>query len=102
VGSLHLPKEISLHEYRGVAHQLYLLGLDAIVITSAGAGFMQRMARQPICVLASSGTELTAACSKLAVVSALPSADSLNRSALALIHESEIPDVRYEVPRTPR
>jgi predicted Fe-Mo cluster-binding NifX family protein len=72
VERLDLPKELSVHEYHGDDHPLYQLGLDAILTGSAGHGFVQRMARQGIRVLATSETDIPSALDKLATGQPLP------------------------------
>ena len=71
---LDLPKEMSLHEYHGDDHPLYMLGLDAILTGGAGNGFRQRLARQGIDVLTTSETDITSALDALAAGRALPAA----------------------------
>lgn len=61
VDRVDLPPGLSLHDYHGDDHPLFELGLDAIVTQGAGAGFMQRMARQGIQVHATSATDPLAA-----------------------------------------
>ncbi len=72
VERVDLPKDMSLHDYHGDDHPLFTLGLDAIVTGSAGAGFMQRMARQGIRVYPTSETDPHAAVSAVAQGRALP------------------------------
>jgi predicted Fe-Mo cluster-binding NifX family protein len=74
VERLDLPKEMSLHEYHGDDHPLFGLGLDAIVTASAGAGFMQRMARQGIRVLTTAETDIDAALAAIGAGQPLPAA----------------------------
>jgi predicted Fe-Mo cluster-binding NifX family protein len=72
VDRLDLPKDMSLHDYHGDDHPLYQLGLDAIVTAGAGHGFMQRMARQGIRVLATSETDIAGALARVAAGEPLP------------------------------
>jgi predicted Fe-Mo cluster-binding NifX family protein len=74
VERLDLPKEMSLHEYHGEDHPLYRLGLDAIVTGGAGHGFMQRMARHGIRVLATSETDIPNALGRISAGEPLPEA----------------------------
>jgi predicted Fe-Mo cluster-binding NifX family protein len=74
VDRLDLPKEMSLHEYHGDDHPLYRLGLDAVVTASAGAGFVQRMARHGIKVLATSETDIGSALARVSAGKPLPAA----------------------------
>lgn len=72
VERLDLPKNMSLHEYHGDDHPLYRLGLAAVVTASAGAGFIQRMARHGIRVVATSETDIARALQKVATGAPLP------------------------------
>ena len=74
VDRLDLPKEMSLHEYHGDDHPLYQLGLDAVVTGSAGAGFVQRMGRHGIKVLATSETDIASALARVSAGEPLPAA----------------------------
>jgi predicted Fe-Mo cluster-binding NifX family protein len=74
VERLDLPKELSVHEYHGEDHPLFQLGLDAIVTGGAGNGFVQRMARHGIRVVATGETEIPAALDALANGRPLPPA----------------------------
>jgi len=74
VDRLDLPKEMSLHEYHGDDHPLYRLGLDAVVTGSAGTGFVQRMGRHGIKVLATSETDIASALARVIAGEPLPAA----------------------------
>lgn len=74
VERLDLPKAMSLHDYHGDDHPLFGLGLDLIVTGGAGAGFMQRMARQGIEVLATAETDINEVLRALATGTPLPAA----------------------------
>jgi predicted Fe-Mo cluster-binding NifX family protein len=74
VERVDLPKGMSLHDYHADDHPLFGLGLDAIVTGGAGSGFIQRMSRQGIQVLATSETEIVAALSAIAAGEPLPAA----------------------------
>ncbi|WP_295888490.1 NifB/NifX family molybdenum-iron cluster-binding protein [uncultured Thiohalocapsa sp.] len=74
VDRLDLPKEMSLHEYHGDDHPLFGLGLDAVLTGSAGAGFMQRLGRRGIRVIATAETDIDRALSALAKGESLPEA----------------------------
>lgn len=71
---LDLPKEQSLHEYHGDDHPLFRQGLDAVVTGSAGAGFVQRLGRRGIRVLATAETDIERALTALVNGEALPAA----------------------------
>jgi predicted Fe-Mo cluster-binding NifX family protein len=74
IGRLDLPKEQSLHEYHGDDHPLFRQGLDTVITGSAGAGFVQRMGRQGIRVLATAETDIERALTAVANGEALPAA----------------------------
>jgi predicted Fe-Mo cluster-binding NifX family protein len=74
VQRLDLPKEMSLHEYHGDDHPLFGLGLNAIITGGAGGGFIHRMARQGIEVLATGETDIGVALAALAAGQPLPPA----------------------------
>jgi predicted Fe-Mo cluster-binding NifX family protein len=74
VDRLDLPKEMSLHEYHGDDHPLFDLGLDAVLTGSAGAGFMQRLGRRGIRVIATAEKDIDRALSALAKGEPLPEA----------------------------
>jgi predicted Fe-Mo cluster-binding NifX family protein len=72
VERLDLPKEMSLHEHHGDDHPIY--GLDAVVTGSCGAGFVQRLARFGVRVVATSETDPATAVAALAAGRPLPPA----------------------------
>ena len=49
---LDLAKEMSLHEYHGDDHPIF--GVDVLISSSCGQGFMQRMAAHGVQVIATS------------------------------------------------
>ena len=52
---LDLPKEMSMHEFRGFSHPLD--ELDILITGSCGEGFIRRMAAKGVRVLATSETD---------------------------------------------
>lgn len=74
VERLDLPKELSLHEYHGDDHPLFTQGLDAVITGSAGTGFMQRLGRRGITVLATTETDIDKALGAVAKGEPLPAA----------------------------
>lgn len=74
VQRLDLPTGMSLHDYHGDDHPLFGLGLDTIVTGGAGNGFIQRMARQGIQVVATGETDIGAALDAVAAGRQLPPA----------------------------
>ncbi len=52
---LDLPKEMSMHEFRGDRHPLD--ALDVLIVGSCGQGFMRRMAAKGVRVVATSETD---------------------------------------------
>jgi predicted Fe-Mo cluster-binding NifX family protein len=71
---LDLPKEMSLHEYHGDDHPLFALALDAVITGSAGAGFVQRLGRRGIRVIATAETDIQRAVTAAARGELLPEA----------------------------
>lgn len=67
---LDLPLEMSLHEFRGDDHPLFTL--DAIITKSCGGGFIQRLARHGVRVIATSATDPLTAVTALTSGQALP------------------------------
>ncbi len=49
IARLDLPKEMSMHEFRGVDHPLF--EMDYLITASGGQGFVQRMARAGVEVI---------------------------------------------------
>jgi predicted Fe-Mo cluster-binding NifX family protein len=74
IDRLDLPREQSLHEYHGDDHPLFTQGLDAVVTGSAGAGFVQRLGRRGIRVLATAETDIERALTAVADGEPLPEA----------------------------
>ncbi|MEY6433520.1 NifB/NifX family molybdenum-iron cluster-binding protein [Thioalkalicoccus limnaeus] len=72
VDRLDLPHGMALHDYHGDDHPLFVAGLDAIVTGGAGSGFVQRMARHGIQVLATSETDPLVALRAIATGQPLP------------------------------
>ncbi len=58
-----LPKEMSLHEFRGTEHPLF--GLDCLITGGAGAGFVNRLARHGVRVLVTAETDPATAVRKV-------------------------------------
>ncbi len=52
---LDLPKEMSMHEFRGIEHPLF--ELHALLTGSCGQGFINRMARAGVEVIATAETD---------------------------------------------
>ncbi len=52
---LDLPKEMSLHEFRGIEHPLF--ELDALITGGCGQGFITRMSAAGVDVIATSETD---------------------------------------------
>jgi len=71
---LDLPKELSLHEYRGTDHPLYQRGLSAIVTASAGPRFVERMQEQGINVITTAESDVGEALKAIAAGKPLPPA----------------------------
>jgi predicted Fe-Mo cluster-binding NifX family protein len=73
VERLDLPKEMSLHEYHGDDHPIYRV--DAVITGSCGPGFVQRLARYGVQVVATSENDPAAAALALAAGRPLPPAE---------------------------
>jgi predicted Fe-Mo cluster-binding NifX family protein len=69
---LDLPKEMSMHEYRGDDHPVY--AFDKLICGGSGEGFVRRMASHGVEVIATSETEPDRAVRSLARGEALPPA----------------------------
>ncbi|MEJ2609719.1 MAG: nitrogen fixation protein [Candidatus Thiodiazotropha sp.] len=54
-GRLDLPKEMSLHEFKGEVHPLF--SFDVLITGSAGQGFIRRLTKQQVQVLCTSETD---------------------------------------------
>jgi predicted Fe-Mo cluster-binding NifX family protein len=52
IARLDLPKDMSMHEFRGVDHPLF--EMDCLIAGSGGQGFIQRMARAGVQVVITS------------------------------------------------
>ena len=72
VGRLDLPKELSMHEFRGDAHPTD--GLDLIVTAGCGKGFIQRLASRGIRVITTALDDPAEAARTLAAGGELPAA----------------------------
>jgi len=72
-GRLDLPKEMSMHEFRGVKHPLD--DLDVLITGSCGEGFVRRMAAKGVRVIATSETDPVRAASMLLAGDDLPAAE---------------------------
>jgi predicted Fe-Mo cluster-binding NifX family protein len=62
-GRLELPKEMSMHEFRGEEHPLF--NIDHLITGSCGQGFMQRMASAGVKVVVTAETDPHAAAEAL-------------------------------------
>ena len=67
---LDLPKEMSMHEFRGDRHPLD--ALDVLIVGSSGQGFMRRMAAKGVRVVATSETDPLKAVSSVVSGADLP------------------------------
>ncbi|MBK1718312.1 NifB/NifX family molybdenum-iron cluster-binding protein [Thiocystis violacea] len=72
VERLDLPAHMSLHDYHGDDHPLFMMNLDAILTQGAGRGFVERLARHGIAVHATSATDPLSAAADLAAGRPLP------------------------------
>lgn len=70
---LDLPKEMSMHEYRGMDHPLFKM--DILVTGSCGQGFVNRMAQAGVRVIVTSETDPQTAAEKLFAGQSLPTAE---------------------------
>ncbi|MCU7797681.1 MAG: nitrogen fixation protein [Candidatus Thiodiazotropha sp. (ex Semelilucina semeliformis)] len=75
-GRLDLPKEMSMHEFRGDDHPLF--SADILVTGSSGQGFVNRMARVGVRVIVTSETDPQTAAEKLFAGQSLPAAEPHN------------------------
>lgn len=69
-GRLELPKEMSMHEFRGMEHPLF--SVDQLVTGSCGQGFMQRMASAGVKVVVTAETDPLVAAEALLAGKPLP------------------------------
>lgn len=67
---LDLPKALSLHEYHGDDHPLF--SVDAVITGSCGEGFVRRLARHGIRVIATAATDPATAAAAVAAGESLP------------------------------
>jgi len=70
---LNLPKEMSMHEFRGASHPLD--ELDVLITGGAGEGFVRRMAAKGVQVIATSETDPLRAVSSVLSGDNLPAAE---------------------------
>jgi predicted Fe-Mo cluster-binding NifX family protein len=73
VQRLDLPKEMSLHAFRGDEHPVF--GLDAVITAGCGSGFAQRLSRHGVQVVTTSEIDPAAAAAALAAGRVLPPAE---------------------------
>lgn len=73
---LDLPKEMSMHEFRGISHPLD--ELDILITGSCGEGFIRRMGDKGIRVIATSETDPIKAASMVLAGDDLPVAEPHN------------------------
>ncbi len=73
---LDLPKELSMHEFRGLNHPLD--ELDILITGSCGEGFVRRMAAKGVQVIATSETDPLGAASMVLRGNSLPAAEPHN------------------------
>jgi predicted Fe-Mo cluster-binding NifX family protein len=73
VERLDLPKEMSLREHHGDDHPIY--ALDAVITGSCGPGFVQRLGRFGVRVVATSEKDPSRAAAALAAGRELPPAE---------------------------
>ena len=69
---LDLPKEMTMHEYRGDDHPIF--AVDVLISGGSGQGFIQRMASHGVQVLTTSETDPYAAASRVLRGEPLPAA----------------------------
>ncbi|MEJ2423221.1 MAG: NifB/NifX family molybdenum-iron cluster-binding protein [Candidatus Thiodiazotropha sp.] len=67
---IDLPKELSIHEYKGLTHPLF--EFDILVSASAGQGFINRLAQQGVQVICTSETDPRTAAQAIAEGKPLP------------------------------
>lgn len=58
-GRIDLPKEMSIHEYRGQAHPLD--DVDVVITSSCGDGFIRKMEKRGVRVMTTEDTDPLAA-----------------------------------------
>ncbi len=67
---IDLPKELSIHEYKGLTHPLF--EFDVLVSASAGQGFINRLAQQGVQVICTGETDPRAAAQAIVEGKPLP------------------------------
>lgn len=76
---LDLPKELTIHEYRGGDHPLFDTNIQAIITQSAGQGFIQRLAQRGIEVFVTSESDPAIAIASVVTGQPLPAANESER-----------------------
>jgi predicted Fe-Mo cluster-binding NifX family protein len=69
---LDLPREMSLHEYRGADHPIF--ALDLVITAGCGEGFVRRLAEHGVRVIATSEPDPLTAAAAAAAGEPLPPA----------------------------
>ncbi len=69
---LELPPDMSLHQYHGDDHPIF--SVDVVITAGCGQGFVQRLARHGVRVVATSESDPLAAVSALVAGESLPPA----------------------------
>lgn len=69
---LDLPKEMSLHEFRGLDHPLF--HVQVVITASCGEGFMRRLGAHGVQVIATSATDPAQAAAAILAGQTLPPA----------------------------
>ncbi|MES9927747.1 MAG: nitrogen fixation protein [Candidatus Thiodiazotropha sp. 6PDIVS] len=75
---LDLPKEMSMHEFRGLNHPLF--ESDVLLTASAGQGFIRRLNQEEIQVVCTSETDPYTAASSFLQGETLPAAEQHQHS----------------------
>lgn len=75
VDRLDLPKELTIHEYRGVDHPLFAMNLQAVITQSAGQGFIKRLSQRGIKVFVTSESDPATAIASVVTGQPLPAAN---------------------------
>ncbi|MET0066370.1 MAG: nitrogen fixation protein [Candidatus Thiodiazotropha sp.] len=71
---IDLPKEMSIHEYKGPDHPLF--EFDVLVSASAGQGFINRLAQQGVQVICTSETDPMSAAQAILAGAPLPAPEA--------------------------
>ncbi len=71
---IDLPKELSIHEYKGENHPLF--EFDVLVSASAGQGFINRLSQQGVQVICTSETDPQAAAQAIVQGRPLPAPEA--------------------------